>query len=207
VDLACTEAALTLHGPALLDWTVNGRPSRRVGQPHSNRNTSPPMAPHGIYACAGDDEWVAISCRDEADWRALAAAIGEPWTDDPVFATLEARLANQDALDARLSDWTRPRGKFEVQAGLRATGVPCSAVQKPGERIDDDPDTEGLWPTVVHSAMGEVRVDGLPARFSRTPWRMTRGAACLGEHNEEVFGRLFGLTHAEVADLRAEGVV
>jgi crotonobetainyl-CoA:carnitine CoA-transferase CaiB-like acyl-CoA transferase len=207
VDLACTEAALTLHGPTLLDWSVNGRPSRRGGQPHSNRNTSPPMAPHGIYPCAGDDEWVAIAARDEADWRALAMAIGEPWTDDPAFTTLEARLANEDALDARVSDWTRPRGKFEVLGRLREASVPCAAVQKPGERIDDDPDTDGLWPTIAHSAMGAVRVDGLPARLSRTPWRMTRGAACLGEHNEEVFRRLFGLSPAEVSDLRAEGVI
>ena len=29
VDLACTDAAVTLNGPALLDWTVNGRPLRR----------------------------------------------------------------------------------------------------------------------------------------------------------------------------------
>ena len=53
--------------------------------------------------------------------------------------------------------------------------------------------------------MGEVRVDGLPARFSKTPWRMTRGAPCLGEHNEEVFGRLLGLSPDEVAELRGGG--
>src|ERR1700761_6674732 len=63
VDLACTESALSLNGPAILDWTVNGRPARRDNQPHSNRNISPPMAPHGVYACKGDDEWVAIACR------------------------------------------------------------------------------------------------------------------------------------------------
>lgn len=80
-------------------------------------------------------------------------------------------------------------------------------MQKPGERIDADPDTAGLWPTVHHSAMGEVRVDGIPAKFSRTPWRIARGGPCLGEHNHEVFARLLGLTAAEVDQLHAEGVV
>ncbi len=207
VDLACTESALTLHGPALLDWSVNGRPARREGQPHSNRNAWPAMAPHGIYPCAGDDDWVAIACRDEADWRRLAAVIDAPWTEDMSFATLDGRLADQDALDAHVSAWTAARDKFEVQTALRAAGAPCSAVQKPQERVDQDPDTEGLWPTVSHTAMGEVRVDGLPVRFSQTPWRMTRGAPRLGEDNEAVFGRLLGLTPAAVADLQAEGVI
>ncbi|HZZ34438.1 MAG TPA: CoA transferase [Caulobacteraceae bacterium] len=207
VDLACTESALSLNGPALLDWTVNGRASRREGQPHSNRNTSPPMSPHGIYACRGDDDWVAIACRNDGDWTALAAIIAEPWTAQGAYASLEGRLANQDALDERLGAWTAGQDKFELQRRLREAGVPCSAVQKPEERVDHDPDTAGLWSTVTHSEIGEVRVDGIPARFSRTPWRIERGAPCLGEHNEEVFGRLLGLSAEEVGQLRAERVI
>jgi crotonobetainyl-CoA:carnitine CoA-transferase CaiB-like acyl-CoA transferase len=111
VDLACTDAALTLHGPALLDWTVNGRPSRRPGQPHSNRSQWPPMAPHGIYPSTGHDQWVAIACRNDADWRALGTAIAEPWCNNPAWANLEARLGDQDALDAALGGWTRGRTK------------------------------------------------------------------------------------------------
>src|SRR3954447_16265561 len=60
IDLSQTEAAITLVGPALLDYTVNGRTTRGQG------NRDPEMAPHGIYRCApepdgpiGDDEWVA----------------------------------------------------------------------------------------------------------------------------------------------------
>ncbi len=130
---------------------------------------------------------MAIACRDEDDWRRLAAEIGELWTDGAPFASLSARLANQDALDERMAGWTRALDKFAVQARLRAAGVPCSAVQTPQERIDLDPDTAWLWPTVKHTAIGEVRVDGMPARFSATPWRMERGGPCpYGEHNEEV---------------------
>jgi len=70
VDLSCTDAGLTLHGPALLDWTVNGRPMRRPRSPHSNRSEHPAMAPHGIYPAQGDDEWVAIACRTERVARA-----------------------------------------------------------------------------------------------------------------------------------------
>ncbi len=207
VDLACTESALSLNGPAILDWTVNGRASRREGEPHSNRSISPPMAPHGVYACRGEDEWVAIACRGDADWAALGGVIGEPWTAEGPYASLEGRLADQDRLDDRLAAWTATRDKFEVERALRGAGVPCSAVQKPGERVDHDPDTEGLWPTVTHTQIGEVRVDGIPAKFSGTPWRIEQGAPCLGEDNEEVFGRLLGLSKSEVAQLHKDGVI
>ena len=209
VDMACTEAGATLNGTAILDFTVNGRRARRPGQPHSSRSRSPAMAPHGIYPARGDDEWVAIACRDDADFGALAAAIGEPWARDTRYRSLAGRLDCEDELDASLGRWTAQRDKFESAAALRSAGVPASAVQKPDERIDRDENTRrfGLWPTVKHAAMGEVRVDGLGALLSETDWAIERGGPCLGEHNDQVFGELLGLSGSEIAKLRAQGVI
>ncbi len=209
VDMSCTEAGATLNGPALLDYTVNGRGLRREGSPNSNRSNFPAMAPHGIYPCQGDDEWLAISVRDDDDWRAFGQVAGSEWTSADRFATCDGRLAAQDELDALMADWTRGLSKFETEQKLQAAGVPAAAVQKPRERIDNDPETErlGLWPTVVHSKMGEVRVDGIPVKFSKTPWQIERGAPCVGEHNHEVLSRLLGLSADEIDDLREQGVI
>ena len=209
VDLACTEAGLTLHGPALLDWSVNGRPMRRDGMPNGNRSLGADMAPHGIFRAQGDDEWVAVVCRDDRDWQAFAGVVGEPWVENDAFVDVAARKANEDALEERLELWTRQRQKFAIQKQLLAVGVPCAAVQKPGERIDHDPDTEGfgLWPTVAHTKMGDVRVDGLPVHLSQTDWDMERGGPCLGEHTEQVLSDLLGMSADEVAELRTQGVV
>ena len=214
VDLACTEAALGLHGPALLDWTVNGRPTRREGQPHANRSEWPPMAPHGIYPAAGDDDWVAIACRDEDDWRKLCGTVAEPWCEAPAFTTLADRCAAQDELDDHVGAWTASRSKFAVEEALRDAGVPVAAVQKPQERIDQDASTSafGLWPEVRHAKMGAVRVDGQPVHFHSADgpgadWHFERGGPCLGEHNEEVLTRLLGLSVEEVAALGEEGVL
>ncbi|HEY8120217.1 MAG TPA: CoA transferase [Myxococcota bacterium] len=209
VDMACTDAGLSLTGTALLDYTVNGRPSRRPGSPDSNHSSSPAMAPHGIYPCRGDDEWISIACRSDGDWRALATKIGSEWTRDARFASLAARLAAQDALDAQLASWTRDQEKFALARALQAAGVPAAAVAKPEERIDHDESTAafGLWPAVQHTKMGSVRVDGLPVRLSKTNWKIERGSPCLGEHTELVLGRLLGMSPDDVAKLRAEGVV
>ncbi len=209
IDMACTEAGATLNGPALLDFTVNGRRMRRPGMPNSNHSQFPAMAPHNIYATDGDDNWVAISCRDDADWIALAKVVGEPWTADVRFASPDGRLADEAELDGRLATWCRSLERHAVAADLQAVGVPAAAVARPQERVDLDPNTAawGLWPTVSHREMGDVQVDGLPVHFSETDWVLERGAPCLGEHTEEILVRLLGRTPAEVASLHAEGVL
>ncbi len=209
VDMSCTDAAATLNGPALLDYTINGRPLRRPGSPHSNRNEWPAMAPHGIYPGHRPDTWVAIACRDDRDWEAMVEAIGQPWTADPRFATQAARVQHQDPLDPFLADWTRARDVHAVARQLQDAGVPAAMVQTPRQRVDEDPNTNawGLWPTVQHTQMGRVRVDGLPVHFSHTDWTIERGAPCLGEHNAYVYGEILGLSPAEIDALRAEGVL
>ncbi len=209
VDMSCTEAGATLNGPDLLDYTVNGRRLRRPGLPNSNRNQFPAMAPHGIYPARGEDSWIAIACRDDDDWRALAGHIDPAWLDDARFTTLARRLEQQDELDRELADSTIKHDPFELAACLQAVRVPAAAVQKPEERIDKDASTEawGLWPTVVHREMGEVRVDGLPVHMSKTDWELENGGPCLGEHNERVFGEILGLSDAELDDLRERGVI
>jgi crotonobetainyl-CoA:carnitine CoA-transferase CaiB-like acyl-CoA transferase len=167
------------------------------------------MAPHGIYAARGEDEWIAIACRNDRDWQALCRIVDTGWCREPAFASLEGRLARQDALDEALGAWTRERGKYELQGALLAAGVPAAAVQRPDERIDADRNTAewGLWPTVMHPLIGKQRVDGLPVHLSETDASLVRGAPCLGEHNAEVFGELLGLDVAQLEKLRAEGVL
>jgi crotonobetainyl-CoA:carnitine CoA-transferase CaiB-like acyl-CoA transferase len=208
IDLATTEAAATLTGPAILDYTVNGRRSRPAAGIDSNRGEVP-MAPHGIYPARGDDRWVAIACRDDRDWAALTSEIGEGWSADPALGTLAGRLACRDELETRVGGWTAGQDAFAVERRLQARGVPAAAVQRPEERIDGDANTAawGLWPEVTQTAMGRVRVDGLPVHLSRTDWRLERGAPCLGEHNREVYGGLLGMDDAEFERLHAEGVV
>jgi crotonobetainyl-CoA:carnitine CoA-transferase CaiB-like acyl-CoA transferase len=209
VDMATTEAALSLAGPALLDYTVNRRPLRREGMPNSNRSQHPRMAPHGIFPGLHADTWVGIACRDDSDWRAAAGVIDEPWALEQRFSSLEGRLASEDELESLMANWTQLRQPGETAASLQAVGVPAAEVETPPQRVDEDENTAawGLWPTTRHAEMGEVRVDGLPVHFSETDWEIDRGAPCLGEHNDYVLGELLGIPAEERAALRQAGVI
>jgi crotonobetainyl-CoA:carnitine CoA-transferase CaiB-like acyl-CoA transferase len=209
IDLACIEAGISLNGPAVLDATVNGRLQRGDGDVHSNRSTSPAMAPHGIFPCRDDDSWVAIACRNDDDWHALAHVIGEPWAKDESYRALSARLDDEDALDARLAEWTRARRHHDVAAALRSVGVPSAPVARPSERCDDDAENKawGMWPTIEHTKHGAVRVDGLPVHLSATDWHIARGGPVLGEDNERVYSEVLGLSSAEIGRLAQDGVI
>lgn len=209
IDMSCTEAGAALLGPMVLDYTVNGRPLRRPGMPNSTRSQCPPMAPHGIFGCSGDDDWVSISVRDDHDWARLLDVVDVAEVHVEAYATLAGRLAAEEKIEAVLTAWCSTRDKFDIAARLQAVGVPAAAVQKPAERIDHDPATAawGLWPTVVHREMGEVRVDGEPVHFSETDWVIARGSPCLGQHNDFVYSEILGLSSAEIDGLRAEGVI
>ena len=209
IEMSCTDAGALLNGPVLLDYTVNGRPLRREGMPDSNRSQFPAMAPHGIYATAGDDAWVALACRDDRDWQAFGRVVGEAWTAEARFAVLAGRLESEDDLDRLVGAWTIGRDRFGIASALQHAGVPAAAVQRPEDRIDHDPGTAawGLWPTAHHRDMGDVRVDGIPVHFSETDWVIERGGPCLGEHNDIVLGELLGHSKEELATWKETGVL
>lgn len=210
VDLSCSDAALSLNGPALLDWTVNGRAARAEDGVNSNRSQWQPMAPHGIYPTQskrdGSDDWIAIACQSDEQWSKLCALIDEPWCVAPEYKAVAGRIEGQDQLDLYLSGWTAKHDKFELTALLQKLPVSAAPVMKPQERIESK-DNDSLWPTVKHSEMGEIPVDGQPVTFSETPWKSERGAPCLSEHTRVVLGDLLDFKETEIDDLYERGIV
>ncbi|MEZ5219262.1 MAG: CoA transferase [Ilumatobacteraceae bacterium] len=201
IDISCTETGAALNGPGLLDFTVNGRPFRRPGQPDSNRNQFPLMAPHGIYRTCEPDRWVAVACRDDEDWSRLRPLLADT-------APLD-RFADLDALDSMVEAFTSTRTRDQVVAALTPLGVPVAGVASPSERADEDPVAAawGLWPTAHHTKHGDRRVDGLPVHLSETDWSIRRAGPLLGEHNEFVFGEVLGLSSNEIGVLADAGVI
>ena len=88
-------------------------------------NRSEVGAPWGLYRCAGEEEWLAITCRDDADWRGLVAAMGSPtWATDAAYAGVDGRRARADEIDARIGEWTAAQSKDAV-ARTRARRRVC----------------------------------------------------------------------------------
>jgi crotonobetainyl-CoA:carnitine CoA-transferase CaiB-like acyl-CoA transferase len=211
IDGSQCESGIFLGAVPVLDHAANGRVWQRIG----NRSPYKAAAPHGAYRCEGEDRWLAIACFEEAEFQALARVAGRPgWPADPRFATLPARLANHDALDAAVTEWTRTQAAHAAMLALQAAGVPAGVCQDAEDRCERDPQLAALdWLTELRGTkIGEWPVTELPAvKLSATPGHAggitRRGAPCYGEDNLRLLGELCGCTPAEVAVLAEEGVI
>jgi crotonobetainyl-CoA:carnitine CoA-transferase CaiB-like acyl-CoA transferase len=209
IDIAQVETGMVLAGPAVLDFTVNGRSWLREGMPPGNRAWEPAIAPHNTYRCLGEDRWVAIVARNEAEWEALRRAMGEPaWAAEARFATNAGRLANQDDLDAGIEAWTQEREAYAVMATLQAAGVPAGVCQTAGDRVERDPQLRARdwWTTMPHPELGESGFDGVAPRLSRTPGQNRTAAPLMGQHTFDVLTGTLGMGAEEYAELEGMGV-
>lgn len=203
IDLSQWETSIATLGEGVLEQSLTGAQPPRAG------NRDPHMAPHGIFRCAGDQRWVAIAVRDDAEWRRFAACIGaEELGVDPRFATLAARKANEDALEALVSGWTRPLPDDEVVARLQAARIPA-AVAMTNRDIAEDADLQrsGFHVYRDHAEVGRLLHLGIPWQMSDTPCSVQRAAPCLGEHTDDVLRRVVGYDDARIESLRAAGVL
>ncbi len=203
IDQSQAESALHFLGPALLDYTVNGREQNRMG----NRDLH--MAPHGVYPVAGEDRWVAIAVATDDQWRALCEAIGNPELEaDDRFAVAAARLSHQDDLDTILSAWTKLRSAEEAEERLQSRGVPAHVVQNSPE-LYADPQLQhrGHFVEVPHEIHDPTTVEGSRFKLSRTPAKIERAGPTFGQHNQYVLETILGYSEEKIADLVASGVL
>ncbi len=215
IDYSVTEGAMTMVGPYLLDFQVNGRRTRRPDFPPGNHAIFPSVAPHNTYRCSGTDRvgqywWVFIACESQAQFESLCALMGQPGLAlDPKFSTNEARVKNQDALDAIISRWTRARRRYDVMQKCQAAGIIAAVVQSAEDRVEHDQQLHHreMHPIINHPDLGDVAYEGYPVKMSRTPAFVHGRAPTLAEHNHYVYGNLLGMSEAEIAGLRERGVI
>ncbi len=203
VDLAQFDVLVAMIGEAFAAWSRTGR------EPEQQGNGRPGCAPHGVYPCAGTDEWVAIAVVTDAHWHGLRRAMGDPeWARDRELAAAGARVARAVLLDERVAAWTREQRKTAVFERCIAEGVPAAPVHRTDRELLENPQlrARGFYERVTHPAGGEWWMHGWE-------WRPVGAGPCVrahapdfGAHNEEVL-REAGFSDAEIAALVADGVI
>lgn len=203
IDLSARDALASLLGGTLMDYSMNGR------APHRDGNRHPSMSPHGVYPCSGDDHWVSIAAGTEDEWQRFAAAIGQPsLTTDPRFVDAASRVANRDALDAIITEWTIKHADYEIMRLLQEAGVAAMPSMR-SDQIVSDPHLEarGFMQRLQHEVVGPMTLMNVPWKMSATPGVPPRPGPLLGEHNDAVFTELLGMTPEEIESLKTEHVI
>jgi crotonobetainyl-CoA:carnitine CoA-transferase CaiB-like acyl-CoA transferase len=205
VDLSQLESVTAFMGPMLLELANNGA----IPRPAGNRSQEAPGAPHGVYRCAGEDRWVAISILGDEEWARFADLVAEPWAADPSLARSTVRLEHAAALDESVERWTSSRSPEEVTALCQRYGVGAFTVAN-GEDFcarDAHLQARGYWARVRGSDGRTVVLDGVPARLGATPGFVEAPGPLHGEHTDRALTDVLGLEADEITALRAAKIV
>lgn len=216
IDQAQMVSSVSLNGPALLDFTVNRRGSKRVGFPPGNRAhwpgtplvnnyRGPTVAPHNAYRTHPGDynDWCVIVCCTDEEWQCLVTVMGNPpWASASKFATVAGRLAHQEELDERIEAWTGALDKYEATELCQAAGVRALPMQSAEDRVEHDPQLRhrGMYQVIEHQALGTHKVQNAPFKLSATPVFNDRASPLIGEQTREIVEGLLGYGRE---DLRA----
>jgi benzylsuccinate CoA-transferase BbsF subunit len=203
IDLSQWETSTAMVAEGLLDYSMNGT------QPERDGNRDPYMAPHGVFRCAGQDQWVSLAGRNDQEWRRLCSVLGRPeLATDARFTTLASRKQNENELEAIISAWTLTRTPQEVTEQLQAAGIPAApSMSNQDLSTDSHLNARSIFTYLEHPEVGTQQHVGLPWQMSKTPLSVRRPAPTLGQDTEYVLHDILGYSGEEVAALRDRQVL
>jgi crotonobetainyl-CoA:carnitine CoA-transferase CaiB-like acyl-CoA transferase len=211
IDQAQMVSSVPLNGPALLDFTVNGRGSRRAGFPPGNRAhwpgtplvnnyRGPTVAPHNAYRThpGGYNDWCVIVCHSDEEWQRLVQVMGTP--APAKFETLTGRLEHQEELDAFIEPWSLNLDKYELTERCQAAGIRALPIQSAEDRVEHDPQLRDrrMYLPMEHPALGVHKVQNAPFKMSETPACNYQPSPLIGQHTREIVEDLLGYGHEEL---------
>lgn len=197
IDLSQFETSTAMVAEGLLDYSMNG------SQPERDGNHDLYMAPHGVFRSAGQDRWVSLAVRNDAEWSRLCAVIGRPELGNEVrFSTFAARKHHENDLEAIITAWTQTRSPEDATTQLQAVGIPASPAMS-NKDLSTDPHLNSR-PIFVYNDHPEVGVKqhvGIPWQLSKTPLSV-RPAPTLGQDTEYVLREILGYSEQRISGLR-----
>lgn len=201
VEAALLETAVALLNYHAEGYLLTGNVPGRLGSGH------PSVVPYRNFRCR-DGQYVFIATANDRLWGRLCRALGlEQLPEDPRFKTNLDRVGHRAEVEAIVAEAVGRHDMEPLLKLLDEADVPAAPVSSV-DRVMQDPQVEHrrLVQTAVHSRLGEIKVIGTPLKFSRMAPGVRRAAPAYGEHTDEILKEA-GLTEAEVAALRAKGVL
>lgn len=202
VDVSLVDSVVSAMMNINMIYFTEGRIPQRIG----NRYES--TYPYDSFKTKDGD--VIIGAGNDKLYQLLCKEMGsEDLITDARFVTVSDRVANHEALGTYIEAWTAEQTVDEVADRLNKIGVPSCPINTI-DRVAKDPQIAGarnMFPVLDHPIAGPIKITNNQLKFTNRKADPKVSAPTLGQHNEEVYCGLLGLDKAELARLKAEGVI
>ena len=201
LELSLMECGIAGLINAATAYLVAGEVQGRWGSGH------PSVVPYQAFRAR--DGYLMVGAGNERLWKAFCEVLGVPeWADDSRYDSNPKRVERRAELVAAIEARLAARDRDVWVAAFAGAGLPAGPINDIGQ-VFADPQVghRDMAVEVDHPTAGRLRLPGIPVKFLGTPGRIQGPPPRLGEHTDEVLEGILGLGAAEVAALRAEGVV
>jgi formyl-CoA transferase len=202
VDSAIYEAVLNMMESLITEYDKAGYIRERTGA------ILPNIAPSNVYPTS-DGSMVLIAANQDAVFHRLTQAMGRPeLSQQPEYATHGARGARQKEIDSIIGDWTRTKKCVEVLELMEEFSVPAGLIYRAPEMLEDPHfQAREAIISVPHPDFGELKMQNVAPKLSRTPGRVRSPSPSLGQHNDDVYRGLLGMNAERYAQLKTAKVI
>jgi crotonobetainyl-CoA:carnitine CoA-transferase CaiB-like acyl-CoA transferase len=201
IDLALLDSQVAVLANQGMNWLIGGTVPKRSGNGHPN------IVPYQAFATA--DGHIILAVGNDEQFRRFCEAAGRnDIAADERFRTVATRNAHREELIDCLNALLLTRSSADWIALLESAQVPCGPINNI-QQVFDDPQVQSrqMRLDLPHPRAGTLPSIANPIRFSSTPIEYTHAPPVLGQHTDEVLHEVLELSDAEIARLRAEGVV
>ncbi|MDP6994320.1 MAG: CoA transferase, partial [Woeseiaceae bacterium] len=202
VDSAIYEAVLNMMESLITEYDKADYIRERTGA------ILPNVAPSNVYPTK-DDKMILIAANQDTVFKRMTEAMGQPeLAENERYATHTARGAVQQELDLLISDWTRTKNAEELEDLMAENGIPSGKIYTAPDMLEDAhfKAREAII-TTMHPKFGDLKMQNVAPKLSKTPGSVRRPGPELGEHNEEIYGEVLAMTAEQMADLNKRGII
>jgi succinyl-CoA:(S)-malate CoA-transferase subunit B len=202
IDIGLYEPIFRILDELTAAYHHNGFVRERMGPGTVN------AVPHSHYPTK-DGKWIAIACTSDKIFARLAELRGEPaLAGEGKWGKVKNRERHRAEVDAWVAQWTRNYDLEELVVSCIKFDVPCAPVYSIADMFKD-PQYKARENIIYFkdSRIGEIAMPNVCPRLSDTPGSIEWLGPELGQHNEEVYGGLLGMSDEELRRFRERGVI
>jgi crotonobetainyl-CoA:carnitine CoA-transferase CaiB-like acyl-CoA transferase len=198
VDVAMLDSVTALLTYQAGNYFASGKVPSRLGNRH------PSIVPYETFAASDGEFMLAVGT--DVQWRKFRDVTG--LEDEERFRTNRQRVTSYDELRAFVAERLRTKPRAFWISALTAAGVPCGSVRNLQELFaDPQVDAREMIAHIEHSAVGALRVLGVPVKLSDTPGAVQTPPPMLGQHTDAVLRGDLAMDAAAIDRLRAQHVI